>query len=424
MNNSFKKSSEIFDYAKTLFPGGTQFLSKQPHRSGCDDWPTYYTYAEGIKIIDYFGNEFLDFTQLGSGASILGYNKKEVNNAVKEAIDKGSMTSLNVPEEIDLAELLLSIHPWGNFVKYARTGADIVSIAIKIARAYKKKSRILFCGYHGWHDWYISSNLSDINNLNNHLFSGLEPYGVPAELSNTSIPFKYNDVDNFVSLFEKNVDDLAAVIMEPLRTNKPDREFLFKIREKTEQFDIPLIYDEITSGWRQTNGGVHLSESILSDHYTFPNPDIVVYSKAIANGFPFACLIANDKLFKSAEDCFISSTLWTEKIGTIAALETIKYFIKNKVKEVVKNGGQKFRSILFNNSKKHGYKFLCNDGIEALSFFKIEKNGENITNKFSQKMLEKGIMITSAFYSTFAHKDEDYDMLDNISDEVLEKVEV
>ena len=420
----FVSTNEIFNYAKTIFPGGTQFLSKQPHRTGCNDWPTYYSYSEGIKIIDYFGNEFLDFTALGSGSSILGYNNPIINQAVISAINTGSMTSLNVPEEIELAEILLSLHPWGNFVKYARTGADIVSIAIKIARAYKNKSKILFCGYHGWHDWYIASNHEDINNLNNHLFDGLKPYGVPIELLGTSIPFSYNDTKNFITLFEKNIDDLAAVIMEPLRLDLPNSEFLNIIRDQTEKHDIPLIYDEITSGWRQTNGGVHLSNDILNQKGIFPTPDIVIYSKAIANGFPFACLIGSDKYFKSTEGCFISSTLWTEKIGTIAAIETIKYFIDNKVANVVKSGGEKFRFILADNCKKFGYNFICNGGIEALSFFRIEKDGKNITNKFSQKMLNKGIMITSVFYPSYAHNAEHYELLNQISNEVLEKLEV
>jgi len=421
MKKQFLETKDIYSYAKSIFPGGTQFLSKQPERSGCENWPTYYTFADGIKIIDYFGKEYLDFTALGSGASILGYNNKIVNEAVIETIKTGSMTSLNVPEEIDLADILLSIHKWASFVKYARTGAEIVSIAIKISRAYKKKSKILFCGYHGWHDWYISSNLSNINNLNNHLFAGLEPSGIPIELKNTSLPFIYNDVDNFISIFENNKDEIAAVIMEPLRLEKPNHEFLSIIKDKTKKYDIPLIYDEITSGWRQTNGGVHLSYN--NPDYNFPNPDIVVYSKAIANGFPFACLIGNQKLFKSAEDCFISSTLWTEKIGTTAALATINFFIENNVANVVKKNGLRFRSILNNNAKKYGYNFICNGGIEALSFFRIEKNNENVTSKFSNKMLEKGIMLTSVFYSTFAHKQNHFDLLNDISNEVFKTLE-
>ena len=424
MKKKFSKTKDIYNYAKTIFPGGTQFLSKQPERSGCKNWPTYYTFAEGIKIVDYFGKEFLDFTAPGSGASILGYNHRIVNDTVINAIKSGSMTSLNVPEEIDLAEILLSIHKWGSFVKFARTGAEIVSIAIKISRAYKKKSKILFCGYHGWHDWYISSNLSNINNLDNHLFVGLEPKGIPTELINTSLPFTYDNVENFISVFEKNKNEIAAIIMEPLRFEKPNRDFLKVIREQTKKYDIPLIYDEITSGWRQTNGGVHLSSKNIDIDFNFPNPDIVLYSKGIANGFPFSCLIADDKLFKSAEDCFISSTLWTEKTGTVAAMATIKYFIENKVADVVKRNGLQFRSILNNNAEKYGYNFICDGAIEALSFFRIEKDDKNITKEFSQKMLDNRIMFTSAFYPSYAHKQKHFDLLNDISNEVFKTLEV
>ena len=182
---------DLYREAKKIIPGGTQLLSKRPEMFLPELWPAYYDKAEGCRVWDLDGREYMDASFMGLGACTLGYADPDVNKAVREAVDKGSMTTLNCPEEIDLARMLCNIHPWADMVRYSRTGGEAMAIAIRIARARTSNDIILFCGYHGWHDWYLSANLADDRALDGHLIPGLEPKGVPRPLKGTALPFEY-----------------------------------------------------------------------------------------------------------------------------------------------------------------------------------------------------------------------------------------
>ena len=191
-----QKGIDLWNKAKKLIPGGSQLLSKRSEMFLPDHWPSYYKKAKGVQIWDLDDNKFIDMTIMGVGACTLGYADPDVNEAVLKVISEGSMTTLNSPEEVELVELLIELHPWANAVRYARTGGEVMTIAIRIVRAYTKKDKIAFCGYHGWHDWYLSSNLADNASLNGHLLPGLDPNGVPRSLINTALPFEYNKISN------------------------------------------------------------------------------------------------------------------------------------------------------------------------------------------------------------------------------------
>lgn len=132
---------------------------------------------------------------MGIGTSVLGYANPTINKAVKRAIDKSNFCTLNAPEEVELAEKLIELHPWAGMARFAKSGGESNTIAIRIARAYSGKDKIAFCGYHGWHDWYLSSNLNDASNLDNMLLPGLSTKGVPKDLKNTTIPFEYGNIE-------------------------------------------------------------------------------------------------------------------------------------------------------------------------------------------------------------------------------------
>jgi len=183
-------SQELYKKARTIMPGGTQLLSKRPEMLLPELWPAYYEKAHGCDVWDLDGNKFVDMSYMGVGSCVLGYADPDVNTAVKEAIDKGSMNTLNCHEELELAELLCKLHPWAEMVRYARTGGEALSIAVRISRASTKKDMVLFCGYHGWHDWYLAANLTQ-DELGEHLLPGLAPAGVPKGLEGTAIPFHY-----------------------------------------------------------------------------------------------------------------------------------------------------------------------------------------------------------------------------------------
>ena len=200
-----KNPKKLQIYAKKLIPGISQLFGKRPelYLPG-GSWPTYYSKAKGVYLWGIDNKKFIDFSMVGVGTSVLGYADKHINEAAIKAINSGSISTLNAPEDVELAEILTKIHPWADSVKYARTGGESMSIAIRIARAYTKKEKILFCGYHGWHDWYLSANLKSIKNLNQHLLSGLEPLGIPKSLKNTIIPFRFNEWEDLEKIVKKN----------------------------------------------------------------------------------------------------------------------------------------------------------------------------------------------------------------------------
>ena len=178
-------------------------FSKNPNLHLPNLWPTYYSKAHGSKIWDLDNKKFLDMYLMGVGTNMLGYSNAKVDRAVKETIQKGNLSSLNSPEEVKLAEKLIELHPWAHMVRFTRSGGEANSVAIRIARAATNKTKIAFCGYHGWHDWYLSANLKNKDNLNAHLIKGLSTKGVPKNLAGTSLPFRYNDFDGFYKLIKK-----------------------------------------------------------------------------------------------------------------------------------------------------------------------------------------------------------------------------
>jgi glutamate-1-semialdehyde aminotransferase len=396
------KSQDLYiKKGKNLISGGTQLLSKRPEMFLPGLWPAYYEKARGCEIWDLDGNSYIDMSYMGIGACVLGYADEDVDNAVKMAVDKGSMTTLNCPEEIQLAEVLCEIHPWAEMVRYARTGGEAMAIATRIARAKTEKDLILFCGYHGWHDWYLSANLADDKALDGHLLFGLQPKGVPRGLKGTAIPFNYNDTEKFLSLVDKHKSKISAVIMEPIRDHYPKDDFLKVIRKTTQERGIVLIFDEVSSGWRLNLGGAHLSLGV--------EPDVAVFAKAISNGYPMAAVIGKREIMQIAQETFISSTYWTERIGPAAALATINKLKVKNVSEHLVDAGREIQEGWERLAKKRHLNIAIS-GIYPMGHFSFEyENPMVLKTLFTQLMLEKGFLATTAFYTSYAHKREHID---------------
>ncbi|WP_373032492.1 aminotransferase class III-fold pyridoxal phosphate-dependent enzyme [Sulfurovum sp.] len=405
------KSQELYNKAKKLIPGGTQLLSKRPEMFLPDLWPAYYSKAKGCQIWDLDNNQYTDMSYMGIGSCILGYADETVNNAVKEAVDNGNMTTLNAPEEVELAELLCDLHPWADKVRYARSGGESMAIAVRIARAKTQKDIVLFCGYHGWHDWYLAANLADDEALDGHLIPGLSPRGVPRGLKGTSFPFKYNDVDGFLALYEEHKGNIAAIVMEPLRNVHPNQDFIDAIHAKSQESDVVLIVDEITAGWRLNVGGAHLLLGI--------QPDIAVFGKAISNGFPMGAILGKKEVMDAAQDTFISSTYWTDRIGFVSSLATIHALQKNNVVEHLWNMGKKVQEGWTAAAKVHGLAIHV-DGIYPLGHFGFDhKESLALKTLFTKLMLEKGFLATTAFYASYAQKEKDVQSYLKAVDEVF-----
>jgi len=406
---NFETGKNMWKKAKKLIPGGTQLLSKRSERFLPENWPAFFEKAKGIMVTDLDGNNLTDFSIMGIGSCILGYADDDVNNAVKKVIDDASMCSLNSKEEIELAELLLEIHPWAQQVRYSRTGGEAMAIAVRIARAASKKEKVAFCGYHGWHDWYISCNLDSDKNLDGHLLPGLSPTGIPRGLLNTSIPFEYNDIDQLKEIVKKH--EIGTIVLEPYRHQEPKDNFIEKVREIADEIGAVLVFDEVTSGWRNNLGGVHLNSSVT--------PDIVVYAKAISNGFPMSVILGKASAMDAAQDTFISSTYWTERIGPAAAIATIKKMKETNATAHIDKIGAMIGKGWEDSAKKQGLD-ITTVGPNSLITFTFEyENKQELLTLFTQEMLKKGFLAGATVYVSYAHKEEDVERYLSAVDEVF-----
>jgi glutamate-1-semialdehyde 2,1-aminomutase len=390
------KCLEMQARAKNIIPGMTQLLSKRPDMFSLGVWPGYYEKAKGVSIWDLDGNHYIDMSIAGIGANVLGYTDPDVDNAVLDAVRKGTSTSLNCPEEVELAELLCEIHPWADMVRYARTGGESMSIAVRIARAYTGKEKIALCGYHGWHDWYLAANVNSKNALGEHHIPGLDPRGVPKSLAGTTFPFRYNHIEELEAIVKTYGKDIAAIIMEPIRNDNPQSGFFKRIREIADETQAVFIIDEISSGFRLNTGGAHL---VIMEE----KPDIAVFSKGIGNGYPIGAIIGREKIMQAAQKTFISSTYWTERIGPTAALATIKKYKKLDASVHLISIGKQIQAGWREFAVKYSLS-LTIGGIPPLSHFTFDyPQAQAIKALFIQLMLDKGFLASTLFYSMYPH---------------------
>ena len=402
---------KLWNRAIKSMPGGNGLLSKRPNRYAPDIWPVYFSRAEGCDIWDLGENKYIDMAQMGIGSAILGYANKELNAAVNAAIAGGVSTTLNAPEEVYLAEKLLELNPFAGKAKFARTGGEAMSMAIRIARAYSGRDKVAFSGYHGWCDWYLAANLAGENNLSDHLLPGLAPKGVPKGLVNTALPFRYNDVEDFKGLINNN-PDVGVIVIEGGRYDFPTQDFLNEIQAIAIERNIVIVVDEITSGWRMTDGGVYKLNGL--------NPDIVVYGKAMGGGFAISAVVGRDEIMNEANNTFMSSTFWTERVGFVAALKTIEILVRDKIWEHLISIGTKIGDSWLRLAKKHGLKLQVTD-FKPLITMKLEYDNFNdsILTLFTQEMLKRGYLAAASVYVSSAHTDAIVDQYLDQVDEVF-----
>ncbi|HBN86068.1 MAG TPA: class III aminotransferase [Clostridiales bacterium] len=412
MNN---RTQNLYDRAKIIIPGGTQLLSKRPEQFAPKLWPAYFQEARGCEVWDLDGNHYYDMSINGVSSCLLGYRDEDVTKAVTRRINLGSMSTLNPPEEVYLAEKLLEIHPWAKGARFARCGGEIATVAVRIARAVTDRSMIAICGYHGWHDWYLAANLGENDALRGHLLSGLDPLGVPVELRNTATTFVYGDKEAFDRVIDQYGDRLAAVIMEPCRYHDPKKGYLEHIRNETRKRGILLIFDEITIGWRRNFGGSHLQLGV--------NPDLAIFAKAMGNGHPIAAVIGTKEAMEGAIASFISSTYWTESVGPVAALATIEKLERLDVAKVVNKSGEKVLEYWKRFGKQYNLPVDFDDGYPCLAHFKFQHSlSKELETLYTQLMLERGFLAGVSMSLTLAHTDDIIDLYGKAIEEVFHEL--
>ena len=387
---------KLWKRAKRVIPGGNMLLSKRAEMFLPEQWPAYFSKAKGCKVWDLDDNEYTDMFIMGIGTNILGYGHPEVDEAVRATVAAGNMSTFNCPEEVYLAEKLVELHPWADMVRFARSGGEANAVAIRIARAATGKDRVAICGYHGWHDWYLAANLGDEKNLAGHLLPGLEPNGVPGNLRGSVLPFNYNRIDELETLL--NSHDIGVIKMEVSRNQGPVDDFLHKVRQLATARGIVLIFDECTSGFRQTNGGLHKLYGV--------EPDMALFGKALGNGYAITATIGRREIMEAAQTTFISSTFWTERIGPSAALKTLEVMQRVASWQRITETGRSITARWLALARKHGLD-ISTSGLPALTGFSVN-SPQALAYKtlITQEMLAKGYLAGNSVYVCTEHTPE------------------
>ena len=386
---------KLYRGAKGLIPGGTQLLSKRPEMFAPEVWPAYFSKAKGCRVWDLDGREFIDMSIMSVGACILGYADDEVDDAVCAAIRKGVNSSLNCPEEVELAKALIDLHPWFGMARFCRSGGEAMSIAIRIARTHAKRDVVLFSGYHGWTDWYLAANLADERGLDGQLMPGLEPNGVPRGLAGTAIPFDANSIESLRQRVKGREKTIAAIVIEPARGEDAPAGYLTDLRELASEIGAVLVFDEITSGYRMCAGGIHRNYGVY--------PDIAVFAKSMANGYAMAAVLGTEKVMQAAQTTFISSTNWTDRVGPTAALATLQKYLCLKVEQKLIDAGNAVKDSWKKASLVSGVEIKVS-GLPTLAAFSVLRADQaEFNTRFTIEMLQLGFLGFRQFKPSLAH---------------------
>ena len=386
------KGQKLYLKAKQIVAGGNMLLSKRPEMFLPEQWPSYFSKSKGCEVWDLDGNKYID-TLMMPGTNSLGYNYEEIDEAVKVTINSGNMSTLNAPEEVELTERLVELHPWADMARFARSGGEANSVAIRLARAASGKDNVAFCGYHGWHDWYLASNLSDTKGLDGHLLPGLNPHGVPKNLKDSVYPFEYNNFDKLEDLVKTK--NIGVIKMEVYRNKEPENNFLHRVRKLANENNIVLVFDECTSGFRKNYGGLHKLYDV--------EPDVAMFGKALGNGYAVTAVLGKREVMQAAEKSFISSTFWTERIGSSAALATLKAMNKEKSWDKITSTGEHINKEWLKLSQEYELPITIS-GLSALTTFSFKSdNALAYKTLITQEMLKKGFLAATAVYVCIAH---------------------
>ncbi len=387
-NNNYpviEQSQILHERINKIIPSCTQTLAKGPSQHVFGVAPIFLRKGKGAYVWDIDDNKYLDYN-MGIGPISLGYSYKAVDDAIKAQLEDGITFSLMHPLELEVAELLKEIIPNAQAVRFSKTGADVVSASIRLARAYTGKKNILCCGYHGWHDWYIGVTLR--NN------------GIPKEISDLTNTFDYN---NFDALLDAIDNDTAAIILEPVVFDEPKDNFLHKIENICKEKNIVLIFDEMWTGFRLALGG--------AQEYFKITPDLACYSKAISNGMPLSVLTGKKEIMDLLDkDVFFYTTFGGETLSLAAAKATINEMRnKNVVNYISHIGGllkdglnQLLAEIEIQYIKVKGYNYRT-----MLTFDSEIKEPLVLKSLIQQELIKKGILWSGYHTISFSHSAED-----------------
>jgi glutamate-1-semialdehyde 2,1-aminomutase len=381
------RSDEYYARAVGLIPSATQTLAKGPGQYVKGVAPKYAERGQGSHIWDVDGNEYIDYS-MAVGPLSLGYCYPAVDQAIKDQLSRGITFSLMSPLEVEVAELIQDSVPQAEMVRFSKTGCDVTSAAIRLARAYTNRDRVLCCGYHGWHDWYISvTSRSD---------------GIPKATRELTSTFDYNDIDSLLSSMD---EETACVILEPVVLDPPKDNFLKRVREACDRNGSLLIFDEMWTGFRLAVGG--------AQEYFGVEADLACYSKAIANGMPLSVLAGRREVMELLEnDVFFYTTFGGEALSLAAAKATIGELRAKQVPRYLANIGKQLKDGYNELAEELGLPYTRCSGMDCRTIVTFDASaGEPLELKslLQQEMIRRGVLWNGFHNVSYSHREEDVD---------------
>lgn len=397
-------SDTLWDKACAVIPGGCQTFSKMPYQHVAGVSPKLLSKGSGCRSWDVDGNEFIDY-MMSLGPNILGYADEEINSAAFQGASLGVVSSLGHPLEAVLAEKLVSLIPCAEMVRFGKNGSDVTSAAIRAARSYTGRDKIIVCGYHGWHDWYIGSTSRNL--------------GVPREIQSLTLEFYYNDVESLKRVFRENPDQIAAVIMEPVNFIEPDTGFLEAVRSVTQENNSILIFDEVITGFRMNIGGAQKHFGVT--------PDLACFGKAMANGYPMGALVGRSDIMSLFEKAFFSGTFAAELVSISASIATIDAIQDRGTLEHVAAMGQRLKSGYNEIASLLGISHLTTMigyGFWPEYVFKDTEGNISLETQslFQQELVRRGILTRAGMFLCGSHQTSDIDKTLSAFQEAMEVV--
>ncbi len=392
------RSDELYARATGLIPAWSQTLAKGPTQYVKGVAPKYLVRGEGCHVWDVDGNEYIDYN-MGVGPISLGYGYRRVDKAIKRQLKDGITFSLMHPLEVELAELIRQVVPGAEAVRYGKTGAEVTSAAVRLARAYTGRDRVLCCGYHGWHDWYVGVTARS--------------RGVPQAVRSLVQTFPYNDLEAVQAALDA---DTACVILEPMIFDPPRNDFLFKLKELCHQNGSLLIFDEMWTGFRLAIGG--------AQEYFVVEADLACFSKAIANGMPLSVLTGRREIMQLLdEEVFFFTTFGGEALSLAAALATIQELCDLDVPEYLALQGSRLQAGYNQIAAALGISHYtqCKGHPSRTLVTFDSRAGDPLLMKslVQQEMIKRGVLWSGFHNLCFSHSDKDIDYTLDVYHEVL-----
>ena len=386
---SFRASNDLLPNVLKRIPIASQTFSKSHLQYPQGYAPLFLSHGKGAYVWDIDGNIFIDMIN-GLMSITLGYCDPDVDQAIQHQLSKGISFSMPTELEYELAKKLCSLIPCAEMVRFGKTGSDATAGAIRLARAYTGREKILVCGYHGWQDWYIGST-------SRHL-------GVPQQVRDLTKSVAYNDLEQIQEHLK--TEEYAAFIMEPINSTEPKPGFLEGVREATTQTGTVFIFDEICTGFHFALGG--------AQSYFGVTPDLSAFGKGMGNGMPISAVVGRADIMRKMDDIFFSGTFGGEALSLAACLAVIKKMERENVIAHLWSAGENLAQavshIIRDEDLENTISFKGMAPWKIMAVEPFEDISAQAIKTFIQKnMIAQGILILSTHNISYAFGEPEHD---------------